>query len=198
MSTLRIGHYVPAYRQSVHVEVAMSLAREASWCAEAGHVHVPFYTDINGIARARNVAVSTAVRAKCDVLLMQDADTFALPEHGYSAIERLLATMLEHEAAIVGAPYPMRNGSVMCCEPARPGEVYEGEMGTGLILIDLRRLADLPRPWFSFAETPDGERVTCGEDIGFCRLAKAAGHKVLVDYTIPTGHAFSVVVPSIT
>jgi hypothetical protein len=191
---VRIGHYLPAYRQSVHVQVALAMAREASWCASAGHVHVPFFTDINGIARARNVAVATAIKAGCDVLLMQDSDTFALPEHNYSAIERLLATMLKHEAAIVGAPYPVRNGETMCCEPARPGEVYPGEVGTGLMLIDLRKLADLPRPWFRFVEADDGSTVTCGEDIYFCRLAKAAGHKVLVDYTIPVGHAFSTVV----
>jgi hypothetical protein len=191
---VRIGHYLPAYRQSVHVQVALAMAREASWCAGAGHVHVPFFTDINGIARARNIAVATAMKAGCDVLLMQDSDTFALPEHNYSAIERLLATMIEHDAAVVGAPYPVRNGETMCCEPARPGEVYPGEVGTGLMLIDLRKLADLPRPWFRFVEADDGSTVTCGEDIYFCRLAKSAGYKVLVDYTIPVGHAFSTVV----
>ena len=76
MAQVRVGHYLPAYRQTVHVEVALAMAREASWCASAGHIHVPFFTDMHGIARSRNVAVRTAVGAGCDVLLMQDSDTF--------------------------------------------------------------------------------------------------------------------------
>jgi hypothetical protein len=172
------------------------MAREATWCVEAGHAHVPFFTDINGIARARNVAVSTAIKAGCDLLLMQDADTFALPAHNYSALERLSKTLAEHGAAVVAAPVPVRNGKIMNCEPVRDG-VYDGEIGTALMLIDLRLLADMPRPWFQFQETSDGERVTCGEDVYFCRRTKAAGYRVLIDSTIPTGHAYDVVMPSV-
>lgn len=175
----------------------MAFAREAAWCESSGHQHLPFFTDVIGVDRARNIAVSTALRAKCDLLLMQDSDTYALPEHGYSAIERLLATMLKHDAAVVGAAYAHRSGEKMNCEPARPGEAYEGTVATGLMLLDLRRLADMPRPWFQYRVADDGESVRLGEDLYFCARAKAAGHKVLVDYTIPTGHVASVVIPSI-
>lgn len=195
---MKIGHYVPAYGQRVHVQVAMALAREAAWCEHAGHVHAPFFTDMIGVDRARNHAVKIATGADCDLLLMQDVDTYALPEHNYSALERLLETMTEHGASVVGAAYASRNRDRVNCEPAKPHEVYEGVVGTGLMLIDLRRLADLPQPWFRYQVADDGMTVTCGEDLYFCRLAKAAGHKVLVDYTIPTGHVASVVVPTLT
>jgi len=194
---VRIGHLVPAYGQRVHVQVALAFAREASWCEHAGHVHVPFFVDMIGVDRSRNTAVSLAIKAKCDFLLMQDADTYALPEHNYSAMSALLETMTAHDVAAVGAAVASRNRDRMNCEPARPGEVYEGEVGTGLMLIDLRKLADLPRPWFRYEVAADGETVQCGEDLYFCRRVKAAGHKVLVDYTIPTGHVASVVVSSI-
>lgn len=191
---MRIGHYVPAYGQRVHVQVAMALAREAAWCEASGHQHVPFFTDIIGVDRARNTAAELAYRSGCDLLLMQDADTYALPEHNYSAIRPLLA----HGAAVVGAAYASRNRDRMNCEPARPGEVYEGVVGTGLMLIDLRKLAELPRPWFAYRVAADGMTVECGEDLHFCRLVKAAGHSVLVDYTIPTGHVASVTVQSLS
>lgn len=195
---MRIAHVVPAYGQRVHVSVAMAFAREAAWCEHEGHVHVPFFTDVIGVDRARNIAVSLAIKAGCDLLLMQDADTFAQPEHNYSALCPLLATMRQQDAAAVGVAVASRNRDRMNCEPARPGEVYEGEVGTGLMLIDLRKLADMPRPWFVYQVADDGETVRCGEDLYFCRRVKAAGHKVLVDYTIPTGHVASVVVPSVS
>jgi hypothetical protein len=57
------------------------------------------------------------------------------------------------------------------------------------MLIDLLKLRDLPRPWFVHRDTDDGLGVVCGEDIYFCRHAKAHGHRVMVNYAIPMGHA---------
>ncbi len=187
---MKVAHLLPAYRGTVHVEVAIGLARDAVICTERGWKHVPFAIDAHGIERVRNQAVTLAYRNGCDLLLMQDADTFAvLPAYG--AIESLWQTMQKHDAAAVGAAVVVRNGERMNVEPARPGESYEGEVGTGLMLIDLRKLAELPRPWFSTENHDDGERVKCSEDIWFCRLLKKHGHRVIVDYTFPTGHGFS-------
>jgi hypothetical protein len=97
--------------------------------------------------------------------------------------------MHKNQAAVVGAAVVTRNGKRMNCEPVRPGDVYEGEVGTGYMLIDLFRLRDLPRPWFVHRDSPDGLKVECGEDIYFCRHAKAHGHSVLVNFAIPMGHA---------
>lgn len=190
---MRIGHVIPAYGQRVHVQVAMALAREAAWCEANGHTHVPFFVDMIGVDRARNVAVSTALRVQCDLLLMQDADTYALPEHNYSAI----AALMRHGAAVVGCAVASRNRDRMNCEPARPGETYEGIVGTGLMLLDLRELAAVPRPWFRYQVAEDGESVAMGEDLYFCHRVREAGHRVVVDYSVPTGHVASVVVPSL-
>jgi hypothetical protein len=190
---VRIGHFVPAYRQQVHVEVAMSMARDTSWAKAAGVEHCPFWVDASGIARARNLAVDTARRLDCDLLLMQDADCFGLPQVG-SALGRLMRSMQSAGAAAVGAAFAVRNGASMNCEPARPGELYDGIVGTGLMLIDMRALAALPRPWFVHRDDETGTRVAVGEDVNFCRLVRAAGHRVSVDYTFPTGHASTEVV----
>ena len=189
---MRVAHFVPAYRSTMHAEVAMGLARDAAWCASVGWDHAPFYADCNGIARARNLGLRTAQANDCDLLLMQDADTFALPTAG-SALAHLFRNLRKSDAAVIGAAVLIRNGDGVNCEPATPGEVYDGEVGTGLMLIDLRKLASLPLPWFVQRDTADGCGVDVGEDIGFCRAVKAAGHRVLVDYSIPTGHAFHIV-----
>lgn len=173
----------------------MAFAREATWCESAGHTHVPFFVDMIGVDRARNTAVSAAVRSGCDLLLFQDADTFALPQGNYSALARLVATLTEHDAAVVGAAVVGRSER-MNCDPAKPGEVYEGVVGTALMLLDLHKLARVSRPWFLYQVAPDGEGVQCGEDLYFCRRAAEAGCKVVVDYGIATGHVTSEVLAS--
>lgn len=178
---------IPAYRQTIHARTAMALAQDAMTCLINGWRPAPLYVDNSGIPRARNVIVTMAEQAGADLLLMCDSDTFPmLPEGGLGS---MYGAMRQHDAAVVGAAVVTRNGSRVNCEPARPGESYEGEVGTGYMLIDMRRLADLPRPWFVHRDTPDGLRVACGEDIYFCRHAKAHGHKVIVNYALPMGHA---------
>jgi hypothetical protein len=187
---MKVAHLLPAYRGTVHAEVAIGMSRDAIVCAERGWKHVPFCVDAHGIDRVRNMGVRIAYDNGADLLLMQDADTFTIAP-AFGSLEPLLATMEKHDAAAVGAAVVVRNGNTMNVEPARPGESYEGEVGTGLMLIDLRKLAELPRPWFRTTLHDDGERVRCSEDIGFCRLLKTHGHKVIADYTVQTGHGYS-------
>jgi hypothetical protein len=201
----RFAHVVPAYRRSVDIDVALGVARDAGYCVDAGFEHAAFYTDCNNIARARNLAVETAFNVGADFLMMQDSDVFVQvtdvsmaksPSKFCSGIELLLQTMKATGAAAVGAAVVVRNGNRMNCEPALPGEYYSGDVGTGLMLIDLNRLAKLERPWFVHADKPSGLEVECGEDIYFCRKIRAAGFDVVVDYTFPTGHTS--VLPDVT
>jgi hypothetical protein len=185
-----VAHLLPAYRGTVHAEVAIGMSRDAIVCAERGWKHVPFLIDAHGVERVRNMGVRVAYENNADLLLMQDADTFAL-KPAFGSLESLHTSMVKHDAAAVGAAVVVRNGNRMNAEPARPGESYEGEVGTGIMLIDLAKLRDLPRPWFRTLTAPDGETVQQGEDIFFCRQLKAYGHKVIVDYTFPTGHGYS-------
>lgn len=184
---MRIALAIPAYRQAVHVRCAYAWAQDALIAVERGWNPVLIWADNTGVARARNAIVETALKAEARLLLMCDSDTFPLYAGG--GLEEMYAAMAEHDAAVVGAAVVTRNGDRMNCEPARPGEVYEGEVGTGYMLIDLFALRALPKPWFVHLDTPDGLRVECGEDIYFCRHAKAYGHRVLVHFAVPMGHA---------
>jgi hypothetical protein len=192
---VRIGYFIPAYRQDCHIEVAMDLARGVSWLGTTdyhGAQVVPFWVDATGIARARNLAVDIAYKHEFDALVMQDADCFT--PGPTSTLEQLFTSLMVENAAVVGAAIAIRNGAGMNCDPAEPGALYEGDVGTGLMMIDLRRLRALPRPWFVHRDTPDGLTVARSEDIYFCQHVRAHGHRALVDYTFPTGHASTGVV----
>lgn len=178
---------IPAYRQSVHARTAYAWAQDSLAAAELGWQPMLIWADNTGVARSRNTLVKIAEDAGARLLLMCDSDTFPLAVEG--GLSHVWRTMSEHRAAVVGAAVVTRNGKRMNCEPSRPGEVYEGEVGTGYMLIDLVKLRDLPKPWFVHRDTPDGLSVECGEDIYFCRHAKSHGHLVMVDFSIPMGHA---------
>lgn len=182
---MRIGHFIPAYRSQLHVQAAYSVVRDMAWARDAGHLLVPFFADMQPVTRARNWAVGFAREHSCDLLLMQDADVWAI---GVSALGALYKSMARTEASAAGAMVMCRSRRTMNCEPARPGEIYDGEVGTGLLLVDLRRVS-LPEPWFRTEVSADGRGVVVGEDIGFCRAVVAAGGRVVVDGTIPTAHA---------
>jgi hypothetical protein len=184
---LIIALAIPAYRQQVNVQTAYCWAQDAMTAMEMGWKPALIWVDNSGIARARNTIVAQAEKQGARLLLMCDSDTFATPMVG--SLGHMWQTMQEHSAAVVGAAVVTRNGQRVNCEPVHPGETYEGEVGTGLMLVDLWKLRDLPKPWFVHRDTPDGLKVECGEDIYFCRHAKAHGHSVVVNYALPTGHA---------
>ena len=178
---------IPAYRQQVNVRTAYAWAQDALTATQLGWSPMLVWVDNSGIARARNTIVDTALKGGARMLLMTDSDTFPLPMDG--GLGRLWETMQKHDAAVVGAAVPTRNGRRMNCEPASPGETYEGEVGTAYMLLDLWKLRDVPKPWFVHRDSPDGLKVECGEDIYACRLFKSHGHRVVVDYGIAMGHA---------
>jgi hypothetical protein len=184
---VKIALAIPAYRQQVNVQTAYAWAQDALTCADLGWNPILMWVDNSGIPRARNTIVQMAEAADARLLLMCDSDSFPdVPEGG---LKHMWQTMESEQAAVVGAAFVTRNGTRVNCEPAHAGESYEGEVGTAYMLIDLWKLRDLPKPWFVHRDTPDGLKVECGEDIYFCRHAKANGHRVVVNYALPTGHA---------
>lgn len=159
---------------------------DAAWCISNGLRHVPAWVDVNGVERARNHAVNLAESINADYLLMQDADTWS---HG-SCVGSLLRTMREHRAAAVAAAVALRNRGGCNVEPSRPGERYiANEAGTALMLLDMKQIADVPRPLFVSRTKPDGVTKEIGEDIYFCRHIRAHGKLLAVDYTLTTAHA---------
>lgn len=176
---------IPAYQQRVHIGTALALAQDNAYAMSQGWRPLLLWTDSNSIEVARNIIVKQATDAGARLLLMCDSDTFPVE----SGLASMWQAMQETGAAVVGAAVPVRNGQTMNCEPARPGEVYEGVVGTGYILIDLVKLRDLPKPWFRVELNEDGTSKAVGSDIGFCRDVQAHGQLVAVNYATPMAHA---------
>jgi hypothetical protein len=184
---MKICLAVPAYQQRIHVQTAHAWAQDMATAAEMGWRPLLLWTDINNIEVARNNIVAHAVQAEARLLLMCDADTMPVPLEG--GLRSMWDVMCETGAAVVGAAVPVRNGSTMNCEPANPGEVYEGVVGTGYMLVDLFKLRALPKPWFTCTLAEDGLSKAVGSDIGFCRAVQSAGLKVVVNYRLGMAHA---------
>lgn len=191
-----IMHAVPAYRGRLHALVAQGMARDAHWCARSGWSYTSAYINLGQLDVARNNMVRAARDAGCDLLLMQDEDVFGADDVG--VLERLVGTMQRTQAAVVGAVCRARDGKhVNCCVgasrqtglPPDGAVTFEGRVGTGAMLVNLRDLAAKPMPWFRFINSPDGLALAVGEDFGFCDDVRAAGHRVIVDAGIRTVHA---------
>jgi hypothetical protein len=54
--------------------------------------------------------------------------------------------------------------------------------GMGAMLMRTDVVADLPRPWFRHGLNDQGGDI--GEDVGFCRALRAAGHTVFIDHDL--------------
>lgn len=181
---------VPAYRQQINVRVAQNWAQDSIAALQLGWRPLMLWTDINSIECARNTIAKQAEEAGARLLLMCDADTTPVAPEG--GLKQMWDVMAATGAAVVGAAVPVRNGSTMNCEPANPGEVYEGVCGTGYMLIDLFKLRGLPKPWFSVVLSNDGTEKAIGSDIGFCRRVQEHGQRVVVNYQIGMAHAETV------
>ena len=184
---MKIALACPSYQQRMHIGSAYAWAQDSMSALELGWRPVLLWVDANNIEIARNILVKQADDAGARLLLMMDADSFpTLPQGGLAHMWR---AMCDHSAAIVGAAIPIRNGNGMNCEPATPGEVYEGVVGSAYLLIDTWKLRDLPRPWFKLDMSADGMSKAIGSDINFCKMVQAHGRKVIVNFALPTAHA---------
>lgn len=172
---MRVGIFTPAYREQVHVGHAYMLARLCVSLATAGMRPDPFYRASACLDASRNWAVNEARRRGCHVLLMVDADVFTTDAS-------FLADMLDEikdGAAVAGAVVSTRGG--------RENATTDGEVGTGMMLIDLRKLESLPHPWFRTELDARGE-TAAGEDVAFCRRVMAHGRRVAIVRSFPTTH----------
>jgi hypothetical protein len=168
------------------------MALEAAWCTANGVRHVPAFADMHGVDRARNKAVEIADESGADYLLMQDADCFYRHLQGVGrggfAIESLMIAIEEHDSAAAALVFPVRNGQHLNVEPLRPNTTCVAEkIGAGVLLLDMRRLKNVPRPFFRYVWNDDGSMV--GEDIYFCRHIQRHGLSIAADCTMVTFHS---------
>lgn len=179
-------------RDIVNTGFAYDLARlSAYWAAKhvprGGKLHM-FTSQGTLIADQRENLVKEALAVQADYVLWIDTD-MRFPK---DAADRLAS----HNLPIVAANYATRR--VPCrpvafadasCTNLVPTqhdssglqEVYA--VGMGLMLVDTKVYANVPRPWhhIGFSQKADD---FYGEDVYFCHQARAKGHKVFIDHDL--------------
>ena len=147
---------------------------------EAGLIHV-----------SREDIVRKLLDSACTHLLFIDSDISFAPD----ALERLL----KRDRDIIGASYNYRQlplkstikihdeqGNIL--KNVLPDGTFEcGAISTGFALIKLSVFKKISHPWFFFEHDEQG-RLTCGEDVWFCRKARKAGYKIYCDPTLIVKH----------
>lgn len=190
-----IGHFMPSYGEPERDAVSTVVWCQA-WCQQNDHNWDFWTAGKQPIDCNRNTAIKRSLAREHDLLLMQDADCYVDPEAG-PLIYRLLQTLDANDAAVASVALPCRHpgerGARANCSPIQMGEVYEARTaGTGLILLDMRKLRGIALPWFEFKRTADGCDIEVSEDVFFVRLAIKEGHRVMIDWTIPALHSGTV------
>jgi hypothetical protein len=127
-------------------------------------------------------------RTACDWLLLVDDDM----DFPRDALERMRCNQANAGFDVISALYCTRHGDHGAIP--RPSEISVGgtvgveHCGFGFTLISRRCIQDVQR------STPVGELLfrwpahIVGEDVDFCRRARALGMRIGVDTTVPVGH----------
>jgi hypothetical protein len=153
-----------------------------------------FQSTFGPIDELRNQLVEEALQARCSHLIMMDTDMTYHP--------KTITKLLEHNLDVVGAlcyqRYPPFNpimlkgaiNSYKIIEQWEPDSLVEVDAtGTGCLLFNMDVFKKMPAPWFKFRPNPDPDKVGwVGEDIGFCSDMRAAGYRIFVDTSVPSGH----------
>jgi cellulose synthase/poly-beta-1,6-N-acetylglucosamine synthase-like glycosyltransferase len=148
--------------------------------------HAVISTNKKPLDAARNLVVESMPR-EADYLFFLDSDT--IPPA--NALTRLLS----HNLPIVGGlyfrktppfdPLLLRHAGGIMYEPIYDfpanGLVEVDATGLGCMLVKREVLDSLGKPWFKF----DGD---LSEDYYFCRKAKEAGYKIMVDTGVQCDH----------
>jgi hypothetical protein len=129
------------------------------------------------------------------MLLMVDSDVAVAG--GGSSLKYLLPLMLEKKCALAGLPVMLRRAeqlpdgrwkNTVNVSPIFAGEVYQGRVATGILLINLEQVRDLEQPWFLDIRNDLNTERTTTQDMYFCDKVRDAGGKVYVDFRVPTVH----------
>lgn len=155
------------------------------------------HTDTCAVDKARNMLVAKARDAKCDWLLMCDADTYY---PGPPAIATMLHEGNQRKAAVIAAPVRMRKradgfnvkrGDSLLAEEDFRGRVVEVDgIGTAFMAVRLGWLVqEWPlSPWFEFKHHEGYQPKTTGEDYSFCQGVRQRGGLILADGRFEPAH----------
>jgi len=197
---VKLGICVPA-RDSVDTAFAHCLslltARFYGNAPAGTAMHVNFR---NGtlIADQRCKLVEMSLGQDCDYVLFLDSDmTFPA-----NLVERMVA----HDKDIVACNYatrrlPVKTVAFKSFENLEnmyslgKGGLEECDaVGMGVMLVKAEVFRKLKYPWFQIHYMPNA-RIWMGEDMYFCKLAKAGGYKIWIDHSLSNevGHSGSFV-----
>lgn len=153
-------------------------------------------SSIGAIEAMRNNIIEDALVSECTHVIMMDTDQI------YD--KKTIPVMLSHKLPVVGClvyrRYPpfdplMLSGSVGRYKTIKewlPDSLVDVDAtGCGCLMFEMSVFKKMPRPWFKFRKSSEGE---VGEDIGFCSDLKRAGYNIYVDTSIPAGHLSRMVV----
>lgn len=140
--------------------------------------------------------VAKARDAKCDWLLMCDADTYyPVP----AAIAAMLHEGTQRRAAVIAAPVQMRKRTgynvkrgedLLTADDFRSRVVEVDGIGSAFMAIRLGWIAqEWPlSPWFRFIHHEGRQPSTTGEDYAFCAGVKERGGLILADGRFEPAH----------
>lgn len=187
----------------VHADFAMSLAALANHTTSVGLRIALNNMKSSEIAHGRNLQVAQAEQMKATHILFIDSDMV------FPAItcQRMIDVMLDTEKGdgqslppvkVLGATVPKRRypytqvakdleGKALDIQPNEQRGVVEiGEIGTGLLMVNMECFKNLEQPYFSpyYRDGKDGkadilQRVS--EDISLIEKLKVQGHKIYCD-----------------
>jgi len=156
------------------------------------------HADNGPIDTLRNDIVQKALSIGMDRLIMLDVDMVYHP--------KTITSLLSRNLPIVGGlsfrRYPPFDSIMLRLTDMGYEDVdewEEGELvevdatGAGCLMFDMEVFRKMPYPWFRFQKDSD-TGATIGEDVGFCQDLKAAGYRIFVDTSIPSGHLTTMVV----
>lgn len=143
------------------------------------------------IHKNREILVEKALENNCTHVLFVDSDML----FDGDALDRLM----ERNKEIIGVPTHLRKFPLVSTmknidefgnklwEEYPDGLIKCAGVGTGFMLINLEVFKNITHPWF-FYESNDNGDLVCGEDMWFCRKARAAGYDIWADSTVNVGH----------
>lgn len=189
--TIRVAVCTPVRDQCSSI-FTQSLALAYAYMARHhDNVDCSLYSNNGSVITEQRLALARlALQDGADWTVWFDAD-MRFPK---DAIERLLA----HNQPIVAANYPTRR--MPAIEPTAfvddetQDRVYTLKESTGLqpvaavgfgcIAVHRSVYQAMDLPWFDTPWDKEAMKYDCGEDIYFCRKARAAGFQVLIDHDL--------------
>lgn len=181
---------VPA-RETVQGWFAYSLALAIGYMGKH-HPYVDLHLVFNNgtiLSEQRTELAKVAMLDGADWTVWFDSD-MRFPK---DVIERLLA----HKKPIVAAGYPTRKPPAIeptqykddddtraYTEASSTGLERIASTGFGCIAVHRSVYEAMDPPWFHIPWDEEEQRFLCGEDVYFCRKARAAGFEVLLDHDL--------------